>query len=82
MGRKYLLRAEELAALILEELRKTYHCSGAMQVTVGPRREIHPVTGAYWAPIRVNPGTSGVEICQRELWRVCERLGRQYELAP
>ena len=51
-------------------------------MTIEPCREPHPITGAYWAPARINPGGSGVEACQRELWRVCEQLGHDYELAP
>jgi hypothetical protein len=82
MGRRNVLRAEELAALVLGELRKCGDCADVVHVTVGPCREAHPITGVHWAPTGVNPGTSGLEPCQRELWRVCERLGREYELAP
>ena len=82
MGRKNIMRSEELAALVLATLRARPHCAGALEVTIQPCREPHPITGAYWAPARINPGGSGVEACQRELWRVCEQLGRQYELAP
>lgn len=82
MGKKNLLRAEELAALVLSELRKGLDCEGAIGVNIRPCSEVHPITGAYWAPANVNPGISSVEVCQRELWRVCERLGREYELAP
>jgi len=73
--------AEEIEALVLSELRKRRHCEGAVRVIIGPYPEIHPITRAHWAPTNINPGTSGVEVCQRELWDVCERLGREYELA-
>ena len=79
--RKKSLPAGELEALALSELRRRPHCAGATRVTVGPCSELHPVTGAYWAPTGVHPGISGVEPCQREVWHVCERLGREYELA-
>lgn len=82
MANRSVLPAEALAALVLGELRKSRDCEGAMWVTVGPCREAHPITGVHWAPTNVNPGTSGLEACQRQLWRVCEQLGRQYELAP
>ena len=82
MGRKNVLRAEELAILVLGELRKCGGCAGAIHVSVSPCIEAHPITGVHWAPTLVNPGTSGLETCQRELWRVCERLGHEYELAP
>jgi hypothetical protein len=81
MGKKRL-RAEELEALALRELRKRPYCESATRVMIGPCSETHPVTGAHWAPTSVNPGISGVEACQREVWHVCERLGREYELAP
>ena len=82
MGRKNVMRSEELAALVLTALRTRPHCGDAIDVTIEPCREPHPVTGAYWAPARINPGRSGMETCRRELWRVCEELGRSYELAP
>jgi DMSO/TMAO reductase YedYZ molybdopterin-dependent catalytic subunit len=79
MGKKSL-RTEELEALALRELRKRPHCAGATRVIISPCSEVHPVTGAYWTPTAVHPGISGVEPCQREVWHVCERLGRDYEL--
>ena len=79
---KKRLPAEELEALALSELRKRPNCASATRVTVGPCSEVHPVTGAYWMPTSVHPGMAGVEACQREVWHVCERLGREYELAP
>jgi hypothetical protein len=82
MGRKNVMRSNELAALVLSALRARPHCENVLKVTVEPCREPHPITGAYWAPALVNPGRSGVETCRRELWRVCEELGRAYELAP
>ena len=82
MGRRNVIRAEELAILVLGELRKCGDCADVIHVTVAPCLEAHPITGVHWAPTLVNPGTSGVERCQRELWRVCERLGREFELAP
>jgi hypothetical protein len=81
MGKKKSLRAEELEALALSELRKQPHCAGATRVIIGPCSEIHPVTGAHWTPTAVHPGISGVEPCQREVWHICERLGRDYELS-
>ena len=79
---KAVLQAEALGALVLGELTKRPRCGGARSVIIRPCVEPHPITRAYWAPAHVNPGTSGVEVCQRELWHVCERLGRNYELAP
>ena len=81
MGKKRL-RAEELEVLALRELRKRPYCESATRVVIAPCSELHPVTGSYWAPTGVHPGISGVEACQREVWHVCERLGREYELAP
>jgi hypothetical protein len=78
---KKTIRAADLEALALSELRRRPQCAGAARVTIAPCSEIHPVTGAYWAPTSVNPGISGVEPCQREVWHVCEALGRDYELA-
>ncbi len=79
---KTLLRADALAALVLAELRKRSHCQTATDVNVRSCRDVHPITGAYWAPAGVNPGMSEAEGCRRELWRVCQRLGGRYELAP
>jgi hypothetical protein len=73
--------AEEIEALVLSELRKQPHCEGAVRVIIRPYPEPHPITHAHWAPTNINPGTSGVEVCQRALWDVCERLGEEYELA-
>jgi hypothetical protein len=78
---KTVLQSEELEALVLSELRKRPHCRGATRVIVRPCIEPHPITHAYWAPANVHPGMSGIEICQREVWHVCERLGYDYELA-
>ena len=80
MDRK-ILRAEALEALALSELRKSPLCKNATRVIIGRCCEVHPVTGACWAPTAVHPGTSGVEPCQLEVWHVCERLGRDYDLA-
>jgi hypothetical protein len=77
---KKTIRAADLEALALSELRSRPQCAGAKRVTIASCSEIHPVTGAHWAPTSVNPGLSGVEPCQRELWHVCEELGRDYEL--
>ncbi len=82
MTRKNVLQAEALAALVLDELKKRPHCQSAIEVNIAPCREAHPITGAFWAPTILNPGISSVELCQRELWRICEELGREYELAP
>jgi hypothetical protein len=79
---KKRLRADELEALALNELRKRPYCENATRVAIGPCSEMHPITGAYWAPTSVNPGISGVEACHREVWHVCERLGQEYDLAP
>ena len=76
-----MVRVDELEALALGELRKNPWCQGATRVFIAPRPDIHPVTGAYWAPTRIHAGVSAMEACKRELWRVCERLGRHYELA-
>ena len=78
---KKILRAEDLEALALSELRKSPLCRNATRVIIGRCCEVHPVTGACWAPTAVHPGTSGVEPCQLEVWHVCERLGRDYDLA-
>jgi hypothetical protein len=76
-----IVRIDELEALALGELRKNPWCRGATRVFIAPRLEIHPIARAYWAPTRVLTGVSGVEACKREVWCVCERLGRHYELA-
>ena len=76
-----IVRIDELEALALDELRKNPWCRGATRVFIAPRLEIHPITRGYWAPTRVHAGVSGVEACKREVWCVCERLGRHYELA-
>ena len=76
-----IVQVDELEALALGELKKNPWCRGATRVFIAPCSEIHPVTGARWAPTRVHAGVSGVEACKREVWRVCERLGRHYELA-
>ena len=73
--------AEEIEALVLDELRKRRHCEGVMRVIIAPHPEPHPVTRAHWASAKVNPGISGMDVCQRELWDVCAQLGREYELA-
>ena len=78
---KKTIRAADLEALALSELRRRPQCARAARVTIAPCSEIHPVTGAHWAPVCVNPGVSGIEPCQREVWHVCEALGRDYELA-
>jgi hypothetical protein len=79
---KAVLQVQALEALALSELIKRPRCGDARRVVVRPCIEPHPITRAYWAPANVNPGTSGIEICQREVWRVCEELARDYELAP
>ena len=79
--KRQIVWIDELEALALSELRKNPWCQGATRVFIAPRPKIHPVTGARWVPTRVHPGVSGAEACKREVWRVCERLGRHYELA-
>jgi hypothetical protein len=76
---KTLLRAEALAALVLNELRRSY---AVACVRIQWCRTIHPITGAHWAPTALDAPASDAAACHRELWRVCQRLGSQYELAP
>ena len=67
--------AEEIEALLLEELRKVEHCEGARSVI------IRTFVDGSWAIAFFNAGRSDPDTCQRALWDIEPRLQEQYDLA-
>lgn len=70
---------DQLADLIVKDVRRHAHCGGFQSITLHKLVE-GQIPGANWSPSTANYGDSGAQVCDAALREIIPRMQRQYRL--
>lgn len=79
MSDKISVTDDQLADLIVKDVRRHAHCQGFKSISLHKIEE-GQIPGVNWAPSSANYGEAGQLVCDKALREIIPRMQRQYRL--
>lgn len=79
MSDKISMTHDQLADLIVKDVRRHAHCQGFKSISLHKIEE-GQIPGVDWSPSTANYGEAGQRVCDEALHEIIPRMQRQYRL--
>jgi hypothetical protein len=80
MPEQITMTQDELADLIVKDVRRHAHCSGFKSISLHKLAD-GEIPGVNWSPGTANYGVAGTMICDDALREIIPRMQHQYRLS-
>ena len=80
MSKPITMTHDQLADLIVKDVRRHAHCEGLKSISLYKLAD-GEIPGANWASATMNYGDAGPKVCDDALREIISRMQRQYRLS-